>query len=62
MEFLSNEFSFNCTTICRCIDANSGENFVMILFDLMLDYKLIPKHNFDEHLKKVYTLDEKERF
>ena len=44
------------------IDANSGENFVMILFDLMLDYKLIPKHNFDEHLKKVYTLDEKERF
>lgn len=44
------------------IDANSGENFVMILFDLMLDYKLIPKHNFNEHLAKVYSLDIKEKF
>ena len=44
------------------IDANSGENFVMTLFDLMLEYKLIPKHNFGEHLAKVYNLDIKEKF
>jgi len=44
------------------IDANSGENFVVALFELLEDYKLIPKPNFDEHLKKVYALDEKEKF
>ena len=44
------------------IDANSGENFVVALFELLEDYKLIPKEDFDEHLKKVYALDEKEKF
>ena len=44
------------------IDANSGENFVMHLLEKLQDEKLIPTPDFEEHLKKVYELDEKEKF
>ena len=44
------------------IDANSGENFVMHLLDQLQTENLIPTREFDEHLKKVYELDEKEKF
>ena len=44
------------------IDANSGENFVMHLLDQLQTENLIPTPEFDEHLKKVYELDEKEKF
>ena len=44
------------------IDANGGENFVMHLLDQLQREKLIPTPKFDEHLKKVYELDEKEKF
>jgi 3-deoxy-D-manno-octulosonate 8-phosphate phosphatase (KDO 8-P phosphatase) len=44
------------------IDANSGENFVMHLLEQLQDEKLIPTPEFEEHLKKVYELDEKEKF
>ncbi len=44
------------------VDANSGENFVMHLLDQLQTEKLIPNPPFDEHLKKVYDLDEKEKF
>jgi len=44
------------------IDANSGENFVMHLLQQLQDEKLIPTPDFEAHLKKVYELDEKEKF
>ncbi len=44
------------------IDANSGEDFVMHLLDQLQTEKLIPNPDFEEHLKKVYELDEKEKF
>ena len=44
------------------IDANSGENFVMTLLDQLQEEKLIPTPNFEEHLQKVYELDEQEKF
>jgi 3-deoxy-D-manno-octulosonate 8-phosphate phosphatase KdsC-like HAD superfamily phosphatase len=44
------------------IDANSGENFVMTLLDQLQSEKLIPNPEFEEHLKKVYELDLKEKF
>ena len=44
------------------IDANSGENFVMHLLDQLQTENLIPTPEFDEHLKTVYELDEKEKF
>ena len=44
------------------IDANSGENFVMHLLQQLQDEKLIPTPEFEKHLKKVYELDEKEKF
>ena len=44
------------------IDANSGENFVMHLLDQLQTDNLIPNPSFEEHLRKVYELDEKEKF
>ena len=44
------------------IDADSGDNFVMHLLEQLQSEKLIPTPEFDQHLKKVYELDEKEKF
>lgn len=39
-----------------------GKNFVMELFDYLKNRQMLPEFDFDEHLKKVYELDQKEKF
>jgi len=45
----------------QTLNINGGDNFIMQLFDY-LSVKELPKFDFDEHLKKVYELDMKEKF
>jgi 3-deoxy-D-manno-octulosonate 8-phosphate phosphatase (KDO 8-P phosphatase) len=45
----------------QTLNISGGDNFVMQLFDY-LSVKELPKFDFDEHLKKVYELDMKEKF
>jgi len=43
------------------LNINGGQNMIMQLFDY-LSVKEIPKYDFEEHMKKVYELDAKEKF
>ena len=44
------------------IPVNGGNNFAVALFQVLEERKLIEVRDFDEHLKQVYALDEKEKF
>lgn len=44
------------------IPVNGGNNFAVALFEVLEEKKLIEVNDFDEHLKQVYALDEKEKF
>lgn len=44
------------------IPVNGGNNFVVALFQELEEMGLITVGDFDEHLKQVYALDEKEKF
>lgn len=46
----------------KALDANGGENFVMHLLDKLQNEELIPRPSFEEHLQRVYELDEEEKF
>lgn len=46
----------------NCVPGTPGNNFVMFLFDYMRRNRLLPEFNFYDNLKKVYELDEKEKF
>ena len=41
---------------------NGGDNFAVALFQELEERGLIQVKDFDEHLKQVYALDEKEKF
>jgi 3-deoxy-D-manno-octulosonate 8-phosphate phosphatase (KDO 8-P phosphatase) len=46
----------------RVINVKSGNNFVEALFSHLVFNKELPEFDFDEHLRKVYELDVKEKF
>jgi YrbI family 3-deoxy-D-manno-octulosonate 8-phosphate phosphatase len=46
----------------RIIPVKAGHNFVEALFTHLQHDSLLPEFDFDEHLRKVYELDIKEKF
>jgi len=39
-----------------------GENLIVELFEFLEQKKQLPEYEFQEHLKKVYEIDIKEKF
>jgi 3-deoxy-D-manno-octulosonate 8-phosphate phosphatase (KDO 8-P phosphatase) len=49
-------------TIAQTLNVKAGENVVAHLFDYLESSNLLPQYELEDHLDKIYALDQKERF
>lgn len=48
--------------VAQHMQGNGGENLVLELFEYLERSGKLPKYEFDDHLRKIYELDMKEKF
>ena len=61
-KFCPSDAVFELKGICNILKSCGGNNVVCELYTQLFNKQLLPKHNLEDHLNKVYELDKKEKF